>query len=114
MKNSPVNLIFALTLFLLVSCAGVQQKPVVLAPGQTLIIKADSYKFDPNYLQVHQGDLTMDVKNVSSQNHNVTIKTFEGEVISKDLPANSKTNVKINLLRPGIYEFLNPFTRRWE
>ncbi len=107
MKNSPVNLIPVLALLLLVAgCAGVQQTPVALAPGQTLVIKVDSYKFDPNYLQARQGDLVIDLENISGSEHNITIKTPQGEMLmSKDLPAGSKTSLKISLPKPGIYEF---------
>ena len=108
MKISSVQLISVLILLVLAAgCAGVQHKPVILTPGETLIMKADSFKFDPNYFSAHKGDLlTIEVENVSSRDHNITIKTPRGDtLISKNLPPTSRTNIKINLSELGTYNF---------
>ncbi len=108
MKTS-VNLALSfVALFLLISCASVQEKPVAVPKGEkTLAIKAEDFKFEPNSIQAHQGDvLTLNIENTSGGDHNFTLKTPQGHtVVNKDLPAKSTTSIKITLSEPGIYIF---------
>ena len=93
---------------LIASCATVQQKPTVLQPGEkTLVMKVDSFKFEPNDIKARQGDvLTINVENAASMEHNLTIKTPKGDaLVSVDIPAKSAVSIKVNLAETGTYHF---------
>ena len=91
-----------------VACAGVQQKPMVMEPGeQTLALKVDSFSFEPNSIKARQGSvLTIQGKNVSGMGHNPTIKSPQGNtLVNVNIPAKGTAEAKVNLSEPGIYPF---------
>jgi uncharacterized cupredoxin-like copper-binding protein len=52
------------------------------------------------------GTLPLHIKNVSSMEHNFTLKNPEGEIIkSVNLPEGETVTVEIDLPRPGTYPF---------
>ncbi len=108
-KGFAVCLVFFGGLVLgLAGCAGVQQKPAILEPGErTLVMKVESFKFEPNYIKARQGTtLEITLQNVASVEHNLTIKTPEGnKLVDKNIPAGGTASVKVELGKPGIYEF---------
>ena len=90
------------------ACASVQQKPTVIESGEkTLVIKVESFKFEPNDIKAHRGDiLTLKLENIASVEHNLTIKTPQGAtLVSVDIPAKDTVSVGINLAENGIYPF---------
>ena len=97
-----------MVVILAVACATVQQKSMLLEPGEkSLIIKAGNFKFEPNRIKAHRGDVLMiKVENVASTEHNLTLKTPEGNpMMSMDIPAKGTASVKVNLTEAGIYHF---------
>ncbi len=99
---------YLIVILAVTGCAGVQKKPVVLGPGEkTLVIKASSFKFEPNYIKASQGDtLTINVENTSSMEHNLTIKSPKGSTLANvNLPGNKTTSLKVSLAEPGTYRF---------
>jgi plastocyanin len=98
-----------LIIFLWVAaCAGLQQKPMVLEPGeQTLALKVDSFSFEPNSIKTRQGAvLTIQVKNVSGMEHNLTIKSPQGNIlVNVNIPAKGTAEAKVDLGQPGTYPF---------
>ncbi len=90
------------------ACATVQQKPMVLEPGEkTLMIKAENFKFEPNLIKAHQGDvLTIKMESGASTEHNLTIKTPQGDTMtSVEIPAKGTVSVTVNLTETGTYHF---------
>lgn len=99
---------FLIVTMLVVGCAGVQQKTVVLEPGEkTIVMKVGSFKFEPNDIKVHRGDvLTVKLENSADTEHNITITTPQGAtLVSQDIPANGTVSVKVNLAETGTYHF---------
>ncbi len=72
-----------------------------------LVIKADSFRFEPNNIRAHQGAvLVLKVENVSGSAHNLTIENPEGSIIQNvDLPSKMTVDVRVNLSKVGIYNF---------
>ncbi len=110
MKTSLVGWIAESIVVVLVAaaCASVEQKSMVLEPGErTIVMKVESYKFEPNDIKAHRGDvLTVKLENVSSAGHNLTIETPQGaKLMSVDIPAKGTVSVKVNLAETGIYHF---------
>ncbi len=110
MKTSLVGWIAESIVVVLVAaaCASVQQKPVVLEPGEkTLVMKVESFKFEPNDIKAHRGDvLTLKLENVASAGHNLTIETPQGaKLVSVNIPGKGTVSVKVNLAETGIYHF---------
>ncbi len=90
------------------ACAGVQQKPMVLEAGEkTLAIKVESYKFEPNDIKAHRGDvLTLKLENAAGIEHNLTINTPQGATLARvNIPPNGTVSVKVSLAEAGIYPF---------
>jgi plastocyanin len=92
------------------ACAGVQEKPqeVAAKAGERKVaMTASSFKFEPSALRVQgTGSLVIEVKNVESMGHNLTVKSPAGSVLkSVDLPGNSTTKVDLKLSEKGKYEF---------
>jgi plastocyanin len=91
-----------------VACAGPQQKPTVLEPGeQTLALKVDSFSFEPDSIKARPGTLlTIQARNVSGMEHNLTIKSPQGKIlVNVNIPAKGTAEAKVNLGEPGIYPF---------
>jgi plastocyanin len=91
-------------------CAGVQEKPQVVAAKageRKIAMTASSFKFEPSAIRVQgTGPLVIEVKNVSSMEHNLTVKSPAGKVLnSADLPGNSTTKVELKPAEKGTYEF---------
>jgi len=89
------------------ACAG-QQKPVTIEPGErTVQLKASDFKFEPNDLKAHQGDvLTIHVENVSGTAHNLTVKNPQGNVLAEvDIPPRGTATAKVRLAETGTYPF---------
>jgi plastocyanin len=91
------------------SCAGLQQE-VAVSPGggeKVLAIKASSFKFEPNNIRAHKGDVIMlKIDNISGGSHNFTVKDPEGKVLeSHDLPAGKVTEVRLVVSEIGAYDF---------
>jgi plastocyanin len=110
MLPSLVRRIAVSTLIILTvaACAGVQQKPVVLEPGEkTLLIKVENFKFEPNDIKANRGDvLTVRLENAASAKHNLTIKSPQGAtLVSVDIPAMGTISVKVTLAETGTYHF---------
>ena len=70
-------------------------------------MEAKSFEFRPNILKVDgPGTLPLHIKNVSSMEHNFTLKNPEGEIIkSVNLPEGETVTLEIDLPRPGTYPF---------
>ena len=99
---------FLIVTMFVVGCASVEQKPVVLEPGEkTLVMKVESYKFEPNDIKAHRGDvLTVKLESDASVDHNLTITTPQGAtLVNVDIPAKGTANVRVNLSETGIYQF---------
>ncbi len=96
-----------LLLVTVTGCARIQKTPTVAQPGATLTMKMDSFRFDPNYIRITQGEvLTINLQNVSGREHNLTIKNPGGKtIINQDVPAGSTATVKVDLPTRGIYDF---------
>ncbi len=97
-------------LVILSSCAGGQPQTVATSvpSGKDVVtVEASSYKFSPNRIERRgEGKLTLEVKNVSSHDHNLTVKNPRGEILkSVDLPPNQTVPVSISLPEAGTYEF---------
>jgi len=110
MKISVVGriVISVIVVLAVAACASVEQKPMVLEPGEkTLVMKVESFKFEPNNIKAHRGDiLTVKLENIGSVEHNLTIKTPQGAaLVSVDIPAKGTVNVRVNLAETGIYQF---------
>ncbi len=110
MKNSAVGrVIISVIISLAVgACAGAKQKPMVLESGEkSLVMKVESFKFEPDDIKAHQGDrLTVKLENISGSGHNLTIKTPRGDtLVSVDIPAKETVSVEINLAEIGTYPF---------
>jgi len=102
------SVLLILLVLVVTACAGVQQKPTVLGPGEkTLLIRVDSFKFEPNDIQARRGDvLSVKLENAASVTHNLTIKTpQEATLVSVDIPAKSTISVTVNLAETGLYRF---------
>jgi len=70
------------------------------AQGEKVIqLKASSFKFNPNNIKVPEpGPLTLVVENVADIEHNITIKSPEGQILkSVNLPAKETTSVTLYL-----------------
>jgi len=97
-------------LLVIVSCA-VTRKPVGIPTTEngekSIKIKAGSFRFEPSNIEAQQGDfLIINVENISSRDHNFSIKDPQGEIMtSADVPVKKTIEVKIRLKDPGIYEF---------
>ena len=105
-----VVLLLLTGLFALCACAGVQGKPqdVAAKTGERKVaMTASSFKFEPAALRVQgTGSLVIEVKNVESMGHNITVKNPAGAVLkSVDLPGNSTAKVDLKLSEKGKYEF---------
>ncbi len=110
MKMSLVGWITESVIVVLVvaACAGVQQKPMVLEPGEkALVMKVESFKFEPSNIKAHKGDnITLQLENLAGVEHNLTIKAPGGTTVaSVDIPAKGKFSIKVNLEETGIYPF---------
>jgi plastocyanin len=110
MKISVLGRIVALIIVVLgvSACASVQQETMVLEPGEKkLVMKVESFKFEPNDIKAHRGDvLTVKLENISSAAHNLTIKTPQGATLtSVDIPAKGTVDVRVDLAEAGIYPF---------
>ncbi len=101
-------LIFVL-MFIMLGCAE-REPPAesVNAQGEKVIyIEADSYKFEPNKIDVTQGNkVVFAIRNVSDIDHNFTIKDPGGEVLnSVNLRPRKTEKVTFLFSRNGIYSF---------
>jgi plastocyanin len=99
--------IFIIVILAVTACASVQEK-MVLEPGEkTLVMKVESFKFEPNNIKAHRGDiLTVKLENMAGMEHNLTIKTPQGAaLLSVDIPAKGTIDVRVNLAETGIYQF---------
>lgn len=110
MKISVVGRIITsiLAVLAVAECASVQKKPMVLGPGEkTLVMKVESFKFEPNDIKAHRGDvLTVKLENIASVQHNLTIKTPQGTTLmSVDIPAKDTVSIRVDLTEIGIYHF---------
>ena len=97
-------------ILLFVGCSSLGAPVMVKSAGQggsVIHLKASSFKFEPNNLRVPEpGPLTIEVKNISDIEHNISIKNPQGKVIkSVDLPAMKTVSIALNLAGPGKYEF---------
>lgn len=97
-----------LVLLFAFACAG-QQKTVSVAPGErTIDIKASDFKFDPDDLKAHKGDvLTLNIENISSGTlHNITVKSPQGNTMAEaDIQPKSSAKVTVRLTEAGTYSF---------
>ena len=92
------------------ACSG-PQKVVAVPPGvgeNTIDMKASSFNFDPDVIRARQGDqLVLNIENVSTIEHNFTLKNPAGEtLVSKDLPEHQTVRVEVLFPKPGDYPFL--------
>lgn len=98
-------------LLIIFGCA-VPRAWVTVAPegeGEKVVkMIASSFKFVPSVIQAQKGDiLIMEVENLSSLTHNLTIEDPEGRTMeSVDLPGKETVAVRISLPERGIYGFL--------
>ncbi len=108
MKTSMKLVLWVWVPLVLLSCAHAQQESVTVPKDEkTLTIKAENFKFEPNSIQAHQGDvLTLQIENTAGGDHNFTLKSPRGAtLVNKDLPAKATTPVKITLSESGTYDF---------
>lgn len=107
LRRRPFMILMPVFLFTF-ACAA-QQKTVSVAPGEkTVNVKASDFKFDPNDLRAHKGDvLTLNVENVSSGTlHNLTVKSPQGNTLAEaDIPPKSTVKVTVTLTEAGTYPF---------
>jgi plastocyanin len=99
---------FLLCIFL-IGCAG-QQTPLAVSPSERekgVLIEAKSFEFRPNMIKIDEpGRLLLRINNVSSAEHNFTLKNPEGEIIkSVNLPEAKTVTTEIDLPRSGTYPF---------
>ena len=90
------------------ACGGLQQPVVVDAKLSHVVeVKVSDFAFEPNNLQVHEGD-TIDFKlqNVSSRDHNFTLEDPDGKTLQDvAIPAGKTVDVKVSFLGTGTYRF---------
>lgn len=92
------------------SCARAQAPVEVRATDQgekSITITASSFKFEPSHIVTRQGDiLIINIENVSSTDHNFSLKDPRGNVmVSVDVPGKETVEVKVTLKEPGTYDF---------
>jgi plastocyanin len=101
-----VMMVLTLTL---VGCAGkgrVLEVPVGI--GETTVsMKASSFAFDPEVIKANQGDiLILEVKNIATIDHNLTIRSPEGTILqSVTLPAGKTVTMSVSLSEAGVYSY---------
>lgn len=97
-KTSCVVVIILGTMLSFSACARLQKVVVVETKRSNVVeVKVSDYKFEPNNLQAYQGD-TIDFKlqNVSSLDHNFTLKDPDGKVLQDvDIPPGKTADVKV-------------------
>ncbi len=108
-----VVLVFGLVVA--IAACGSLQKPVVLEAKKDYVVnvKIIDHKFDPNNFQIYQREtLILRLENMTSKNHNFTIKKPNGELFQGvDIPANKTLDAKLLFEQSGIYKFYsNKFT----
>jgi plastocyanin len=92
-----------------IGCAA-QQTPIAITPSERekgILIEAKSFEFRPNMIKIDvPGRLLLHIRNVSSMEHNFTLKNPDGEVItSVSLPEGKTITTEIDLPRSGTYPF---------
>ncbi len=97
-------------LVVIASCAGTQAPVGVRTTERgekSITITASSFKFEPSNIEARQGDvLIINVENISSMDHNFSIKDRQGEIMmSADVRGKETIQVKMRLKKPGTYEF---------
>lgn len=97
-------------LLVTVSCAGMGAPVTAPSPEQgkrVIDMKANNFEFQPNNIKVPEPSaLTLTVENISDEEHNLTIKNPEGQVLkSVDLPPKKTVSVTVDLPTSGKYEF---------
>jgi plastocyanin len=109
MRNRNVIACSVLLCIFVIGCAA-QQSPLALtASGREkgVLIEVKSFEFRPNIIKMDGPQtLSLNIKNVSSTEHNFTLKNPEGEIIkSVNLPEGKTVSVEIVLPRTGTYPF---------
>lgn len=93
----------------LAGCAGktVQTAAPMSQGGSIIEIKAGSFKFSPNEIQVEKpGLLAIEIKNVSGSEKNFTLKDPRGKVLkSRNISSGGSVIVNVELADPAVYEF---------
>lgn len=102
-------LLLMAVLLTVAACAS-QQPPLTIVPakGEAVVaVKAFSFKFEPDTVRAHKGDvLIFQVENMSSTVHTFTVKDPAGLIIrSVFLSAGQTTSAKVDISATGIYEF---------
>jgi len=109
MRNWNLTVSGVLLCIFMVGCAA-QQTPLAVSPSERekgVLIEAKSFDFTPNIIKVDvPGLLVLQIRNVSSMEHNFTLKDPEGKIIkSLSLPEGKTVTTEIDLPRPGTYPF---------
>lgn len=98
-------------LLMLASFTSIYGSAIVTAQEQgekVVKMTASNFKFKPSTIQAQKGDvLAIEVENVSSQEHNLTVKDPKGKTIeSARLPGKVTTRVRIALSEAGTYKLI--------
>ena len=102
--------LLSLILLSIGACTGTQNATKVSIVGDkkgTVEVTADNFHFEPSIIEVKSGDpIFLEVTNISSGTHNLTVKDLDGQVIQNvELPANNTIDVELHFKQPGTYEF---------
>jgi uncharacterized cupredoxin-like copper-binding protein len=94
----------------LTGCAGKSLPPVVvsMAGGKNVVaVEASNFKFEPHDIEVKgKGALILQVKNISGNEHNLTLENPQGHLIeSTNLPPHGTVTIKVDLPKTGTYRF---------
>jgi plastocyanin len=97
-------------LFILAACASNQTIGKVATTGDgkmMLTMTADNFKFEPAVVKMSPGDiLVLTITNISSIDHNFSIKDPNDEIMKNvDLPTKKTVTFEIHLAEAGTYEF---------
>ncbi|MEW5746281.1 MAG: plastocyanin/azurin family copper-binding protein [Nitrospirota bacterium] len=93
-------------------CSGARSAgpPVTVTPAageSSLLIKASSFRFEPNTIIVQRGDTVLFlIENTSGSTHNFSLKDPSGTLLLNiDLPGRTTQRAKVTFTEAGDYEF---------
>lgn len=73
---------------------------------QIVAVEASNFRFQPNEIVAHPGVLVLEVRNIASVDHNLTVEDQSGRrLIEQELTSGHTVSVALNLSEPGEYGF---------
>jgi uncharacterized cupredoxin-like copper-binding protein len=77
--------------------------------AETVNLSGTDYKFDPSNPTVKAGEVTFVLKNDGQTTHNIEVEGPNGEAeLEQDLAPGESGELKVDLSKPGTYEFYCP------